>query len=212
MSRLVLPTMSLLTVRDVRVQYGTESVLTDVNFQVEIGDWLHVTGDNGAGKTTLLDVLASFRRPDDGVVLWKDKSIWEQLEEYRRSIRYIGHQESLFDDLTVRDNWQLYEGLFGGGSPEERLMEDIPWKRKVKHLSQGQRMRLQLATAMNTEREIILLDEPMQSLDAKGESALMSVLRSLTRDGTRIISTSPSSMEGPDRVLQLEDGVMSSST
>lgn len=200
--------MSLLTVRDVHVGYGSEPVLKGVSFQVEAGDWLHVTGENGAGKTTLLNVLASFRHPQEGIVLWDEEDVWNQVEEYRRSIRYFGHRESLFEDLTVRDNWQLYEGLFGGGSTDQRLLEGIPWNRKVKHLSQGQRNRLQLATAMNSNRDILLLDEPMESLDARGGSLLTSSLKSMCRNDTRVISTSPGPVDGPDRVVKLEDGVI----
>ncbi|MFB6226745.1 MAG: heme ABC exporter ATP-binding protein CcmA [bacterium] len=198
--------MNLLEFSSLTVGYDRKSVLNEVEGEISSGEWVHLWGRNGSGKTSLLQVLASFHQPLEGEVLWNGTKVRTNLERYRRNIRYFGHEVALFERLTVRDNWELFGGLFNiqGTSPRSFTGEISP-SSLVQDLSRGQKRRVELASLIASPRDLVILDEPFASLDEQAIDSLRDNLQGIREDGGIVVTASPESIDGPDRTWQVKN-------
>ena len=76
----------------------------DISFSVKPGQIFHIQGANGSGKTTLLRILCGLTRSDSGQVMWGDKPIHKQHDQYHTQLSYVGHTDGIKQDLTVEEN------------------------------------------------------------------------------------------------------------
>lgn len=198
--------MSQLEFRNLDVGYGRKYILNDISGEIHSGDWVHLWGKNGSGKTSLLKVLASFHRPLGGEVLWKGNDIRQCRDQYRQLIRYFGHEVALYERLTVRDNWEIFVGLFDiqGTSPRTFTGEISPESR-VHELSRGQKRRVELASLIASPREIVILDEPFVSLDDQAVDSLRENLHGIRDAGSIVLTASPETIDGPNRTWQVKN-------
>jgi len=165
--------MSLLTIRDLSFSYDGQTVLSDVNFNVNQGDYLCIVGENGAGKTTLMKGMLSLKKPQSGTIETGDG-----LEA--NEIGYLPQQTTIQKDFPA----SVYEVVLSGnlnalhkkpfyGRQEKirsiekmELLEISDLKSKsYKELSGGQQQRVLLARALCASKKILLLDEPVTGLD-----------------------------------------------
>lgn len=199
--------MNTLTLEDVAIGYGYPPVIEELDFELNTGRWIHCHGKNGVGKSTLLKVLAGFKNPLSGRLLWNSDSIVGiDRDYYRRKVRYFGHGRALFQDLSVRNNWDLYSALFGlDGTSDSRLAGDFSRNRTVGRLSQGEKHRVELSTLWPDERPVILMDEPFASLDRESQTTLRSFLKECCSKDRLVVTASPRPIEGPDRLWELKD-------
>jgi molybdate transport system ATP-binding protein len=194
----------------------------DVELAVADGEVLAVLGPNGAGKSTLLRVLAGLLRPDGGRVV-VDEQVWDgdgrHLPAHRRSIGMVFQDHLLFPHLSVTDNVAF--GLRTRGahrSAARTCAED--WLERVGlaglgprrpgELSGGQAQRAALARALAGDPRVLLLDEPLSSLDARTRLTVRAELRRHLADyaGSAVLVTHDpvDAMALADRVLVVEDG------
>ena len=166
-----------MTVRDLRMRYGDNDVLTGVDFDVHAGEVLCLLGPNGAGKTTTIEILEGFRirsageisvlgedpatageawRARTGVVLqsWRDHPRWTA----RRLLTHLGGYYALYSTPEKERPWNVEELLDIVGLTE---MAD----RKISTLSGGQRRRLDVAMGIIGRPELLFLDEPTAGFD-----------------------------------------------
>ncbi|MGB2201590.1 MAG: heme ABC exporter ATP-binding protein CcmA [Pseudooceanicola atlanticus] len=147
-----------LMVVDLGVSRGGVPVLEGVNFSVEAGEALVLTGPNGSGKTTLLRTLAGLQPPHGGKIVVPDSE----------AITYAGHADGIKAVLSVRENLDFWARVHGGKDIDPALdgfdLEGLA-DRPAGSLSAGQKRRLGLSRLMVTGRPIWLLDEPTVSLD-----------------------------------------------
>lgn len=155
------------------VTYGTDRVLHDVDVQLHPGDRLVVLGDSGCGKTTLLRVLAGQLNADAGKVLLAGEPIQEFPIPQRRVV-YLDQEPLLFEHLNVAENiafplrLQKRPGNQVAAAVEEALEAIELTEHRSKRsweLSGGQKQRVALARAMIGRPRLLLLDEPLGSLD-----------------------------------------------
>ena len=143
---------------DLGVSRGGVPVLEGVNFSVEAGEALVLTGPNGSGKTTLLRTLAGLQPPHGGKIVVPDSE----------AITYAGHADGIKAVLSVRENLDFWARVHGGKDIDPALdgfdLEGLA-DRPAGSLSAGQKRRLGLSRLMVTGRPIWLLDEPTVSLD-----------------------------------------------
>jgi molybdate transport system ATP-binding protein len=190
----------------------------DVSFAVPRGRTLALVGESGAGKTTVLRLLAGLDRPEHGRIEM-DGASWLDLPPWRRPIGYVPQDSALFPHLGVRENVAF--GLRRMGlesraldakvaSMLERLGIASLAERRPHELSGGQSQRVALARALVLEPELLLLDEPLASLDLATRRVMRGELRRLlagSRQATVLVTHSP--MEAValgDRILVLEEG------
>jgi zinc transport system ATP-binding protein len=188
----------VIAVRHLWAGYGNEPVLKDVNLSVRELDFIGLIGPNGGGKTTLLKVLLGLLPPTRGEV----RILGKRVEEGRRHIGYVP-QTVEFDrefPINVRDVARM--GRLGRRRLLQRytaedneivaqaLRRVDMWDlrdRPIGALSGGQRQRVYIARALASEPEILLLDEPMASVDAQVSSSLYDLLSHLNEHITILL-------------------------
>lgn len=194
-------------------------VLRDVSFVVEPGTLVHVGGNNGAGKTTLLRLMAGILKPNEGNVSIGELSAERSWREFHRRIGFLSAGDrGLYARLTVRAHLEYWSALaFVPREQRARYIEEALsafglaelCDRRSERLSQGQRQRLRLALALVHRPQILLLDEPRNSLDSQGLGLLAARVRASVDSGASVVWCSPPGEDQPvefDRRLILVDG------
>ena len=146
----------------------------EVNIQIEQGDWVTLFGPSGAGKTSTLRMLAGLMKPDMGNIVvsgipWFDASKKVNLKPRLRNIGYVFQDFALFPNMTVRQNLEYAKKKGSNGNLINTVLEMIELgdlqDQKPASLSGGQKQRVALARALVQEPKVLLLDEPLSSLD-----------------------------------------------
>lgn len=169
--------------------FGRTEVLRGISLTVGSGEFVTILGPSGCGKTTLLRIIAGLELADAGQVLLSGRDI-SGLPANRRPVNTVFQSYALFPHLNVHDN--IAFGLRARKFPEEETerrvaeavamlhLEAFP-RRHPHQLSGGERQRVALARALVNQPDVLLLDEPMSSLDAKLRAEVQLELRLLQR-------------------------------
>ena len=188
----------------------------DVTLDVAAGETVALTGPNGAGKSSLLAVIAGLLRPDTGDVRLGDRSL-DGTPPHARGVALLAQDPLLFPHMSVLANVAFAPRSRGvrrrrAHELAARQLDQIGAAdlaaRKPSQISGGQAQRVAVARALAAEPELLLLDEPMASLDVDVRPALRQTLRSALEDQTAIIVThdAADARALADRVVVLEDG------
>src|SRR5689334_19062571 len=168
--------------RGLEKDYGEKRVLRGLDFELERGGFLVVTGANGSGKTTLLRLCAGLAVPTGGTL---------EVAPERGAIGFLGHEPLVYRELTVLENLDLYGRLYRVPERRERigmLLERFGlWEARHERAgsySRGMLQRLALCRTLLHEPELLILDEPANALDAEGEALLERELDELRRERT----------------------------
>jgi ABC-2 type transport system ATP-binding protein len=191
--------------------------LDDISFSMRRGGLAALVGPDGAGKTTLLRLLAGLMKADGGVVsvLGINAATDPQLIQSR--ISYMPQQFGLYEDLTVRENMDLYSDIHGVTQQDRRtqyarLMTmtglDLFQKRLAGQLSGGMKQKLGLACTLVRAPELLLLDEPTVGVDPLSRRELWQIIRQLIEERLTVLlsSSDPNEAEECDSVLVLNGG------
>ncbi len=178
-----------LELRNIVKSYGEHRALSDLSLACGRGEFLVILGPSGCGKTTLLNIVSGIVRPDSGRVLSRGRDI-TGLPPEKRNIGMVFQNYALFPNLRVVDNivYGLGRAEWSRASALDRALELMEMTgiapladRYPSTLSGGQQQRVALCRALAPRPEILLLDEPLSSLDAKVRSSLARQLRELQR-------------------------------
>lgn len=176
-----------LEVRSLTKSYDGRLALVPVEFSVEAGENLAIVGPSGCGKTTLLELLAGLIDPTGGEVIECGRVVsrvgW-QLEPHRRSLGFLFQDLALWPHMTVRAHlaFALRSAVLRGGTPGgddriRRVLEqaglDRLAERRPRELSGGERQRVAWARAVIGQPRLLLLDEPLTSLDPRLRGELL---------------------------------------
>jgi heme exporter protein A len=161
-------------------RFGCRVALGPLDLELRAGERLAVLGGNGAGKTTLLRVLATAVRPAAGRLTLFGLDATKHRDRLRARLGYAGHQVGLYPALTALENLCFFATLHGLGRPEAVDGLDLAGlaalaHRRVEQLSRGQQQRLAIARAVLHRPELLVLDEPDASMDARGRALLAQV-------------------------------------
>jgi lipopolysaccharide transport system ATP-binding protein len=168
--------------------YETMTVLQDISFSVEEGESVGIIGDNGSGKSTLLKIIANILRPTTG-----------QVKVFGRLTPFLELGVGFQPDLSVRENVGIYATIMGLPAKEiGRRMEDIldfaELRRfedaKLKNLSSGMQVRLAFSTAIQTDPDILLVDEVLAVGDMDFQKKCFEVFERYKKDNVTIIFVS----------------------
>jgi ABC-2 type transport system ATP-binding protein len=168
----------VITFKDVDFSYGTgTSVFQEMNLEIRDGLTLLV-GPNGSGKSTLLKLAAGVESPDTGTVAIGGKNLWEDEVAARRGLAYVPEQPDLTPYATLSEVMRLVCDLRGEPAEEGgRLLETTGLRRfahrTIRQLSMGQRRRAVMAAAMIGRPGVILLDEPLGTMDLPMRASIM---------------------------------------
>ena len=163
--------------------------LRDINLTVNEGEYLAIFGPTGAGKTVLIEYIVGLYKPDKGSILVDGEDITHFYTE-ERNIGYVPQDYALFPNLTVERN--ISYGLEARKMPREQInsvASEMISRLKINHirhrmplhLSGGEKQRVALGRALVTKPRVLLLDEPLSSLDENLRTELARELRKIQR-------------------------------
>ena len=191
--------MAVLTCENLSFSYEGKTVLHDVNFQVESGDYLCVVGENGSGKSTLIKGLLGLKAPESGRIVPGDGLLSTQ-------IGYLPQQTALQRDFPASVREVVLSGCLNSMgrrfrySAEDRVRADFNMERmgieelaneSYQALSGGQQQRVLLARALCATRKLLLLDEPVTGLDPKAAAEMYNIIKLINLcDGISVIMVS----------------------
>lgn len=196
--------------------------LSNINLQIQTGEFVSIAGPSGCGKTTLLSILGLLDSPTAGEYLLDSEPVENLSASQRAKIRnqaigFIFQAFNLIGDLTVYENVELpltYRGMSGNERKErvQAALERVGMAHRMNHypsqLSGGQQQRVAVARAIVGKPLILLADEPTGNLDSKNGNAVMDLLKELHDDGATIcmVTHDPRYAHVADRQVHLFDG------
>ena len=187
----------MLRVSNLSCSRGHQPLFTDVSFQLQAGQALHLEGDNGVGKTSLLRIVCGLSPADAGEVCWHDQTIQKNATAFRSSLFYLGHGLSLKEELSALENLMSDAAVSGRTLSEQQALvalarmglrgrEHLP----LRVMSQGQKRRTALARLLASQAPPWVLDEPFVALDAKAIDGLRGLLAEHVAQGGMVLFTS----------------------
>ena len=210
-------------------RFGPVTALRDVNLHLKKGEVLGLLGDNGAGKSTLIKILCGFQKQDSGEMFLRGKPFEPKSVDDARAQGI----DTVFQDLALIDELSVYHNLF---LRRERVFKPLPllsnrrMKREartaldeiginipridvaVARLSGGQRQAIAVARTVNSDADIILLDEPLAAMGAKEGAQILDLVARLKDEGKvsiiMILHNYVHVLQACDRVSMIQDGVI----
>jgi lipopolysaccharide export system ATP-binding protein len=214
------PSASALAAFNLEKSYGKRRVVNDVSLHVEKGEVVGLLGANGAGKTTTFYMMVGLERPDAGIVSLGERDV-TKLPMYLRArlgLGYLPQEPSIFRKMTAAQNILAVLETMGLRRRErltrlEELLEEfgIAHVRNTRGdaLSGGERRRTEIARALATEPQYILLDEPFAGIDPKAVDDIQNVILYLRNRSIGILVTDHNVRETlgvTDRAYIMADG------
>lgn len=216
----------MITVKNVTKKYKGKTVLEDISFTVEGGEFVCIAGNSGAGKSTLIHTLIGATKTDGGKIEIDNYQVSalkpEQIQEYRRKIGIVFQDYKLLPKRTVFENVAFalevagYDDEFIQKRTAEVLkltgLEDL--RNNLPHeLSGGERQRTAIARALVHAPELLFADEPTGNLDPENTEALAKLFLKINKSGTTIIlATHDKDVIGmlKKRIITLDNGRLAS--
>lgn len=189
---------SPLSIHDLTVAYDRKPVLWDVDLDVPAGELVTIVGPNGAGKSTLLKAALGLIPVASGTV----RVFGKPMKSQRSLVAYVPQRESVDWDFPVTALDVVTMGRYGALGwcrPVRRRQKNEAMQalervgladmasRQISQLSGGQQQRVFLARALAQDAQLFLMDEPLASVDAATEQAIVDVLRSLRSEGRTVV-------------------------
>jgi len=195
--------------------YGNVHALESVSFEAQRGEIFGIIGADGAGKTTLFRLLVTLLIPTSGTASVDGYDIVNQIDQIRKRISYMPGRFSLYQDLTIEENLQVFATVFGTTVKENyHLIKDIyqhiePFKnRRAGKLSGGMKQKLALCCALIHKPTVLFLDEPTTGVDPVSRKEFWEMLKRLRNYGISILVSTPYMDEAGmcDRIAFMQNG------
>ena len=206
----------MLSIQNVKKQFGYRPVLRDVSLKIKDGEFLGLVGPNGSGKSTLLRIVVRVVSCDGGSISWNGNSILNTGADQRRPLLYLGHEPGFYPPLSASENLHFIAKLYGlepsAEDVEKNLYEvglDPARTGPIREFSRGMLQRLTLAKALTIPWELLLLDEPTTGLDGQGKSMLSQLIETWRKKDRSLLLVSHDEewlSSHCDRVVQLSNG------
>lgn len=179
----------MLTVEHITTGYGKRQVLTDVSFEVGLGEIVMLTGGNGSGKSTVLKTVYGMLKPwtPRGRIMFEGQDITALPTEalIRLGIVYMPQRENVFEDFTVEENLLTAASIYPKAEAKHRLSRVLETlvrlselrKRTAFNLSGGERQLLAFGNVWVHTPKLMLLDEPFTGADKENTSLIRDVIQ-----------------------------------
>ena len=184
-----------LEVKNLHKTFSEKEVLHGISFQVESGKALGLLGRNGAGKTTTIRILMDVFHANSGEILLDGKTF----NQKEHKIGYLPEERGLYPKKKVIDQ-MIYLALLRGVPKNTAKENSLKWlkrleveeyaDKKLETLSKGNQQKVQLASTLVSEPDIVILDEPFSGLDPVNSQILKEIVQSLIEDDSIVIFSS----------------------
>ena len=214
----------ILQVNHLSKSFGKHEVLKDINFTVKAGDVTSIIGASGSGKSTLLRCINLLEIPTSGEILFHGENILTQkggAPAYRTRVGMVFQSFNLFNNMTVLENCMV--GQTKVLKKDEKTAREIAMQflakvgmapyinARPRQLSGGQKQRVAIARALAMNPEVLLFDEPTSALDPEMVGEVLTVMRSLAKEGlTMLVVTHEMAFarDVSNHVVFMRDGVI----
>jgi ABC-2 type transport system ATP-binding protein len=189
-----------LSISNLTRTFGSITAVDHLSLDIDSGELFGLIGPDGAGKTTAMRMMLGILKPDSGAGRVGDFDLLRQSESISSLTGYVSQRFSLYSELTVEENLQLFADLYSVPQQErlsrlERLMQfsrlDPFRTRPAGNLSGGMRQKLALSCALIHTPKLLLLDEPTTGVDPVSRRDLWKLLIDLWQEGVTIIVSTP---------------------
>ncbi|MBQ3103144.1 MAG: ATP-binding cassette domain-containing protein [Oscillospiraceae bacterium] len=188
----------MIVVKDLVKRYGDRCAVDHLSFTIEEGKIYGFLGPNGAGKSTTLNIVTGYLSATEGSVTVDGHDVAAEPEKAKAAIGYLPEIPPLYDEMTVEEYLTFAAELKGVKKAEMAAqvqkvvslahLEDV-FPRLIRNLSKGYRQRVGLAQAMLGQPKVLIFDEPTVGLDPKQITEIRSLIRTLAKDHTVILSS-----------------------
>ncbi len=206
----------MIEVEHLSKKYGQHVAVHDLTFSVEEGEILGFLGPNGAGKSTTMNMLTGYLSATAGKITINGFDVLEEPNAAKASIGYLPEMPPLYLDMTVKEYLNFMYDLKKCSLPRQVHLAEICHlvkiddvaERLIKNLSKGYRQRVGLAQALIGNPPVLILDEPTVGLDPNQIIEIRTLIRSLGRHHTVILSSHilPEVEAVCDRLIIISDG------
>ena len=214
----------ILQVNHLSKSFGKHEVLKDINFTVKAGDVTSIIGASGSGKSTLLRCINLLEIPTSGEILFHGENILTQkggAPAYRTRVGMVFQSFNLFNNMTVLENCMVGQTKVLKKHEKEAKDLAMQYLNKVgmapyinarpRQLSGGQKQRVAIARALAMNPEVLLFDEPTSALDPEMVGEVLTVMRSLAKEGLPMLVVTHEMAFARDvsnHVVFMRDGVI----
>jgi ABC-2 type transport system ATP-binding protein len=191
--------MALVEAENLCRSFGEVKALDGLNFSVEQGEIFGLMGPDGAGKTTCLRILCGLMRPTSGRAIVLGKDVAKDPEAIKDQIGYMAQPAKLYEDLTVKENIELYADLYQVPRDryEQRMKRLLEFSglapftdRLFRQLSGGMKQKVGLSCALIHTPKVLFLDEPTNGVDPVSRRDFWKILYELHREKVTILVAS----------------------
>jgi len=182
----------LLKITDLSKSFGRHIVFSDLNMKLSPGKVYGLLGLNGEGKTTLIRILLGVIPADRGKIRYKDSAVSYRSAAYKEEVGYIPEDPFFFGGMTVGElldfNAAFYRRWDGGRAEDLLKRFSLDKKARIKTLSRGMKLRLEMAVALAARPSLLVLDDPTSGLDVPTRhDFLQDIIRELADAGTTLL-------------------------
>ena len=189
--------ISMIKIEHLTKNYGSNCAVDDISFEVEKGETVGFLGPNGAGKSTTMNILTGYLSATEGRVSVAGIDLLSDPIGAKKLIGYLPEQPPVYLDMTVDEYLNFNYDLKGCTLEKEPHLREIcevvkisdVRKRVIRNLSKGYRQRVGVAQALIGNPPVIIFDEPTVGLDPKQIIEIRSLIRTLGKDHTVMLST-----------------------
>lgn len=192
--------MTILSIHDITRKFGTVTALDRLNLDIEEGEIFGLIGPDGAGKTTAIRIMLGILAADSGSGRVGTFDLFSESESICTLTGYVSQRFSLYGELTVQENLELFSDLYGVSESDrlprlKRLMQFSrlePFRdRMASALSGGMKQKLALSCALIHTPKLLFLDEPTTGVDPLSRRDLWRLLFDLWQEGVTIVVSTP---------------------
>ena len=198
-------------------KFGDFTANDHLTFQVRKGEIFGFLGANGAGKTTAIRILCGLSAPTSGKISVAGYNVYKETEKIKKSIGYMSQKFSLYEDLTVRENFRFYGGIYGLSRKRIRdrtdyLLDKLNFAHasnyKIASIPLGWKQKLAFSIAVIHEPRIVFLDEPTSGVDPITRRQFWEMIYETAAGGVTVFVTTHYMDEAEycDRVSIMEQG------
>ncbi|MDE6091258.1 MAG: ABC transporter ATP-binding protein [Duncaniella sp.] len=189
---------TVISVKNLTKKFGSFTAVDHISFDVMKGEIFGFLGANGAGKTTAMRMLCGLSYPTSGDGSVAGCDIRTQAEDIKKHIGYMSQKFSLYEDLTVMENLQLFSTIYGMTDTEirtasSRLFSEFGMDEmrdtRVKDIPVGWKQRLAFATATIHRPDVVFLDEPTGGVDPVTRRRFWELIYKASSEGMTIFVT-----------------------
>ena len=188
----------MIEVKNVTKKYGEFLAVDNVNFNIKEGEIVGLLGPNGAGKSTTMNMLTGFIEPTEGEIIIDGYDMEKKPQKAKKQIGYMPEGVPLYNDLTVKEfvSYMADLKMVAKKDRKENIQKVIEQtnladvqNKLIRNLSRGYKQRVSMAGALVGEPKILILDEPTVGLDPKQITEIRTLIKSLGKNHTIILSS-----------------------